>query len=85
MSRVMSTRWLLTVAAAGFTLASMLCGMAWDLRSMIVFRALQGIFGGVMIPTAFTAAVVLFKGKQSAVAASCVSVAAGPGLFNALY
>jgi DHA2 family multidrug resistance protein len=77
MSRVMSTRWLLTVAAAGFTLASMLCGMAWDLRSMIVFRALQGIFGGAMIPTAFTAAVVLFKGKQSAVAASCVSVAAG--------
>jgi MFS transporter, DHA2 family, multidrug resistance protein len=33
--------------------------------------------GGVMIPTAFTAAVVLFAGKQKAVAASCVSAAAG--------
>ena len=44
---------------------------------MIVFRALQGLFGGVMIPTAFTAAVVLFAGKQKAVAASCVSAAAG--------
>jgi hypothetical protein len=31
----------------------------------------------VMIPTAFTAAVVLFAGKQKAVAASCVSAAAG--------
>jgi MFS family permease len=44
---------------------------------MIVFRALQGVFGGVLIPTAFTAAVVLFQGKQKAVAASCVSAAAG--------
>jgi DHA2 family multidrug resistance protein len=77
LSRVLSTRWLVTIGAAGFTLASMLCGMAWDIRSMIVFRALQGLFGGVMIPTAFTAAVVLFAGKQKAVAASCVSAAAG--------
>jgi DHA2 family multidrug resistance protein len=77
MSGVMSTRWLVTVAAAGFTVASMLCATAWDIRSMIAFRALQGIFGGVMIPTAFTAAVILFQGKQKAVAASCVSAAAG--------
>src|SRR5215472_4011133 len=56
LSRVLSTRWLVTIGAAGFTLASMLCGMAWDIRSMIVFRPLQGLFGGVMIPTAFTAA-----------------------------
>jgi MFS transporter, DHA2 family, multidrug resistance protein len=77
LSRVFSTRWLVTIGAAGFTITSMLCGMAWDIRSMIVFRALQGLFGGVMIPTAFTAAVVLFQGKQKAVAASCVSAAAG--------
>jgi DHA2 family multidrug resistance protein len=77
LSRVLSTRWLVTIAAAGFTVSSMLCGMAWDIRSMIVFRALQGIFGGVMIPTAFTAAVVLFHGKHKAIAASCVSLAAG--------
>jgi MFS transporter, DHA2 family, multidrug resistance protein len=69
LSRVSSTRWLVTIGAAGFTLASMLCGMAWDIQSMIVFRALQGLFGGVMIPTAFTGAVVLFAGKQKAVAA----------------
>jgi MFS transporter, DHA2 family, multidrug resistance protein len=77
MSLVMSTRWLVTVAAAGFTVSSMFCGMAWDIRSMIVFRALQGIFGGVMIPTATTAGVVLFQGKHKAIAASCVGIAAG--------
>jgi MFS transporter, DHA2 family, multidrug resistance protein len=31
LSRVISTRWLVTIGAAGFTLASMLCGMAWDI------------------------------------------------------
>jgi MFS transporter, DHA2 family, multidrug resistance protein len=77
LSRVLSTRWLVTIGAAGFTLTSMLCGMAWDMRSMIVFRVLQGLFGGVLIPTAFTAAVVLFQGKHKAAAASCVSAAAG--------
>src|ERR1700744_71135 len=42
LSRVMSTRWLFAFSAAGFTITSMLCGMAWDIKSMIVFRALQG-------------------------------------------
>jgi DHA2 family multidrug resistance protein len=77
LSRVMSTRWLIATSAAGFTLASVLCSTAWDMRSMIVFRALQGFFGGAMIPTAFTAAVILFQGRQKAIAASLVSAVAG--------
>src|SRR5579885_416191 len=45
LTRVFSTRWLFTISAAGFTLASMLCGFAWNIESMIVFRALQGLLG----------------------------------------
>lgn len=77
LSRVMSTHWLVAASAAGFTVASLLCGGAWDLHSMIVFRALQGFFGGSMIPTAYTASVILFAGKEKAVAASFVTAAAG--------
>ncbi len=33
-----------------FTVASMLCGLAWNLESMVVFRILQGIGGAAMIP-----------------------------------
>jgi DHA2 family multidrug resistance protein len=77
LARVMSTRWLIAASAAGFTLASVLSSTAWDMRSMIVFRAIQGFFGGPMIPTAFTAAIILFEGKQKAVAASFVSAVAG--------
>ena len=60
LSRVMSTRWLFCASAAGFTSTSLLCGWAWNIQSMIVFRALQGFLGGSMIPTVFTTAFVLF-------------------------
>jgi len=32
----------------GFGLASALCGLAWDLNSMIIFRVLQAIPGGIL-------------------------------------
>lgn len=50
LARVMSTRWLFAASAAGFTLMSLLCGWAWNIQSMIAFRALQGLAGGSMIP-----------------------------------
>ena len=37
-------------SVAIFTLTSLLCGIAWDLNSMIFFRVLQGIGGGALIP-----------------------------------
>jgi DHA2 family multidrug resistance protein len=72
LSRVMSTRWLFCVSAAGFTLSSLLCGAAWDIQSMIVFRVLQGFLGGSMIPTAFTTAFVFFQGPRIVIAAATV-------------
>ncbi len=33
-----------------FTVSSLLCGLAWDLPSLIVFRVIQGIGGGVLLP-----------------------------------
>ena len=35
-----------------FTVASVLCGTAWNLPSLVVFRILQGLGGGAIIPTA---------------------------------
>jgi len=72
LSRVMSTRWLFCVSAAGFTATSLLCGWAWDIQSMIVFRALQGFLGGSMIPTVFTTAFAFFRGPKIVVAAATV-------------
>lgn len=33
-----------------FTVSSMLCGMAWDLGSIVTFRIIQGIGGGALVP-----------------------------------
>jgi DHA2 family multidrug resistance protein len=72
LARVMSTRWLFSASAVGFTVASMLCGMAWDINSMIFFRALQGFLGGSMIPMVFTSAFFYFSGHQRVIAAATV-------------
>ena len=76
LSRVFSTRWLFAASAAGFTLTSLLCGMAWNIQSMIVFRAAQGFLGGSMIPTVFTTAFVFFDGKQRVIAAATIGAIA---------
>jgi hypothetical protein len=72
LSRVMSTRWLFCVSATGFTVTSLFCGWAWDIQSMIVFRALQRFLGGSMIPTVFTTAFFYFTGQQRVIAAAVI-------------
>ncbi|MBF6025087.1 DHA2 family efflux MFS transporter permease subunit [Lysobacter niastensis] len=76
LSRVFSTRWLFAASAIGFTIASVLCGFAWDIESMIVFRALQGFLGGSMIPLVFTTAFIFFDGKQRVIAAATIGALA---------
>ncbi len=72
LSSILSTRWLFCISAAGFTAVSLLCGWAWDIRSMIIFRALQGFLGGSMIPTVFTTAFLYFSGHQRIIAAAVI-------------
>jgi DHA2 family multidrug resistance protein len=41
---------LFLVAVAGFTGASVLCGLATSLEQMVLFRLLQGVFGAPLVP-----------------------------------
>jgi DHA2 family multidrug resistance protein len=38
------------VCAGGFTLASVLCGLAQDIDQMVLYRLLQGVFGAALVP-----------------------------------
>jgi MFS transporter, DHA2 family, multidrug resistance protein len=38
------------LSVLGFTLASLLCGLAWNLESLVFFRVLQGAVSGPIIP-----------------------------------
>src|ERR1700742_310024 len=66
LSIALSTRWLFTASAVLFVLASVLCGMAWSIQSMTLFRAIQGFVGGAMVPTVFATGFAMFDGKRRA-------------------
>jgi DHA2 family multidrug resistance protein len=76
LTRVFSTRWLFTGSAVGFTLSSLLCGLAWNIDSMIFFRALQGLLGASMIPTVFTSSFHYFQGHKRVYAAAVIGTIA---------
>ncbi len=45
---------LFLVSIAGFTVASMLCGMAQSVTQIVLFRVLQGAFGAALVPLSQT-------------------------------
>jgi DHA2 family multidrug resistance protein len=60
LGKVFSTRYLYVLSAAGFTMASLACAFAWNLPSMVIFRCIQGFFGGAMIPMTFSIIFIMF-------------------------
>src|ERR1700744_4951691 len=73
---------LFLVSIAGFTIASMLCGMAQSLVQIVLFRVLQGLFGAALVPLSQTVLLNINpKERQgSAMAMWGVAVMAGPVL-----
>jgi len=68
LSRALGTRTLFAVSAAGFTFASLMCGLSSSINDMIFWRAVQGFIGGGMIPTVFASAFTVFpKSRQNMV------------------
>ena len=54
----------------------MLCGLAWNIESMIVFLALQGMLGASMIPIVFTSTFHYFQGPRRVYSAAVVGAIA---------
>ncbi len=65
-----------------FTLSSILCGLAWNLFSMILFRVVQGIGGGALIPISQAILRETFPPEEQAMAMSIygLGVILGPAL-----
>ncbi len=76
LTRVFSTRLLFAGSALGFTASSVLCALAWNIESMIAFRALQGMLGASMIPTVFTSSFHYFDGQRRVYADAVVGTIA---------
>src|SRR5262249_54450417 len=66
-------------AIALFTTASLLCGLAWNLPSLVIFRALQGLGGGAIIPTAQSILFARYPQKEHGMAAAMFGLGAVSG------
>jgi DHA2 family multidrug resistance protein len=76
LSRALGTRTLFAMSAAGFTMASVMCGLSTSIDEMILWRALQGFIGGGMVPTVFASAYVIFAGPRQKMVAPVVGLIA---------
>ncbi|HUG05407.1 MAG TPA: MDR family MFS transporter [Candidatus Limnocylindria bacterium] len=57
---------LLMLGMVGFVLASALCGQARDMVELVVFRGIQGLFGGVLFASVFASLADLFPPRTRA-------------------
>jgi DHA2 family multidrug resistance protein len=62
-----------------FTAASALCGLAWNLPSLVVFRAIQGLGGGAIIPTAQSILFARYPRREHGTAAALFGLGAITG------
>ncbi|MGO9422155.1 DHA2 family efflux MFS transporter permease subunit [Roseiarcus sp.] len=71
---------LFVMSAAGFTLASMLCGIAQTIGQMVGFRLLQGVFGAGLVPLAQAVMLDIYpvEKRGSAMATFGMGVMLGP-------
>lgn len=76
LARIVSTRVLFSVSAAGFTMASALAATATNIDQMIVYRAIQGFIGGGMIPSVFAAAFTIFPPSKRPIVSPLIGLVA---------
>ncbi|BAY25563.1 EmrB/QacA family drug resistance transporter [Calothrix sp. NIES-2100] len=76
LSRVFSLRRYLLVNTVLFIFFSICCAWSWNLNSMIVFRALQGFSGGILIPSAMTVVLTTLPPSKQSVGLAAFAITA---------
>jgi len=64
LSRLFGRKNYLLASIGMFTASSLLCGSAWSLRSLIIFRIIQGIGGGALQPLSQSILLEVFPPSQ---------------------
>ncbi len=80
LSRLLGRRRLLIVSVSLFTVSSLLCGLAWSIQSLVVFRILQGLSGGSLQPISQSILLETFPPSQhgTAMAIFGIGIMFGP-------
>ncbi len=82
MSSIFGLKRYFAISQLVFVLASFLCGISWNLPSLIFFRILQGIGGGAILPVALTIMLEAFPPTEFAIASAMFGIGAtlGPAI-----
>jgi EmrB/QacA subfamily drug resistance transporter len=70
----LSYKRLYVFALLGFTLTSLLCTLAWSMQSLIIFRIMQGLCSGIIMPTTMTIIYQVIRKEKQALAIGLWSV-----------
>lgn len=68
------TKWVYIGSLALFTLSSLLCGLSWNVGSMVFFRVLQGLGGGSLMPLATAQVFAVFPPNQRGVSQAAIGI-----------
>src|SRR5207253_949598 len=68
-----------TVSILIFTAASALCGLSWNLPSLVCFRILQGLGGGAIIPTSQSVLFSRYTEREHGMAGALFAIGAITG------
>lgn len=82
MSSVFGLKRYFAISQIVFVIASFLCGISWNLPSLVFFRVLQGIGGGAILPVALTILLEAFPPAEFGMATALFGVGAtlGPAI-----
>ncbi|SFF23588.1 drug resistance transporter, EmrB/QacA subfamily [Paenibacillus algorifonticola] len=70
----LSAKYLYIWALIGFTVSCALCAVAWSMEALIVFRLLQGLFSGLILPVTMTIIYQVIPRERQAFASSMWSL-----------
>ena len=75
LSRVFGAERVFLAALFVFTICSFLCGVSWSLNTLILFRILQALGGGIMMPIGMAMVLALFPPSKRGLAMGVFGVA----------
>jgi EmrB/QacA subfamily drug resistance transporter len=69
------TKKVFIISMALFTSGSLLCGISWNTASIVAFRIIQGLGGGLIIPISMTILMNTFEEKERGTAIAVLGIA----------
>lgn len=80
LARLLSIRIMFSVSATLFVITSVLCASAWNLESMVIFRAMQGFCAGALVPLSFATIFFMFPPSKQPIGVAIAGMITTTGI-----